>query len=115
MRNVDWARKCFLKHLRPTANGRNPSLLNGAHARLRLNPARASQNLYGLNPSPTALARDTYKYHAQAQWGWDSSRKGFVMLVQDSGGGARELHSEGSDSGRVQWDGDALGSTSARS
>jgi hypothetical protein len=28
------------------------------------------------------------KYHAQAQWGWDSSRKGFVMLVQDSAGGA---------------------------
>ena len=55
------------------------------------------------------------KYHAQAQWGWDSSRKGFVMLVQDSAGGAREFHSEGWDSGRLQWDGDALGSTSAPS
>jgi hypothetical protein len=56
-----------------------------------------------------------FKYHAQSQWGWDSGHKGFVMLVQDSGGGAREFHSDGWDSGRLQWDGDALGTASAPS
>lgn len=54
-----------------------------------------------------------FNYHALAEWGWDAKQKQFVMTAQDSAGGARLFYSSGWTSALLQWDGDALGSTSA--
>ena len=53
--------------------------------------------------------RPPFHYHSLAEWGWDASRKEFVMTVQDSAGGLRLFHSNGWNSTQLQWDGDALG------
>jgi hypothetical protein len=53
-----------------------------------------------------------FNYHALAQWGWDPKQKQFVMTAQDSAGGVRVFYSSGWSSALLQWDGDALGSTS---
>ncbi len=52
-----------------------------------------------------------FSYHALAEWGWDASRKKFVMTVQDSFAGVRVFYSSGWDSTQLQWDGDTIGST----
>lgn len=54
-----------------------------------------------------------FNYHALAEWGGDAKQKQFVMTAQDSAGGARLFYSSGWSSALLQWDGDALGSTSA--
>jgi len=54
-----------------------------------------------------------FAYHALSEWGWDAAQKKFVMLAQDSAGGARLFYSSGWDSALLQWDGDAVGSTSS--
>lgn len=54
-----------------------------------------------------------FGYRALAEWGWDGTRKEFVMLAEDSSGGARIFHSSGWNLTQLQWDGDALGSSSA--
>jgi hypothetical protein len=53
-----------------------------------------------------------FGYHSLAEWGWDSDNKKFVMIAQDSTGGARMFHSEGWNGSQLQWDGDAIGSSS---
>jgi hypothetical protein len=54
-----------------------------------------------------------FNYHALAEWGWDPTQKQFVMTVQDSVGGIRLFRSTGWTASQLQWDGDALNSTSA--
>jgi hypothetical protein len=54
-----------------------------------------------------------FNYHAVSEWGWDATKKEFLMTVQDSGGGARLFHSNGWNSVQLQWDGDAIDSASA--
>jgi|SRR5579863_347506 hypothetical protein len=53
-----------------------------------------------------------FAYHALSEWGWDEQEKKFMMIALDSVGGARIFYSGGWDAGRLQWDGDAAGSTS---
>ncbi len=52
-----------------------------------------------------------FNYHALSEWGWDKSRKEFVMTVQDSTGGLRLFHSSGWSTKELQWDGDTLGAS----
>lgn len=52
-----------------------------------------------------------FSYHALSQWGWDSTRKTFIMTAQDSAGGLRIFRSEGWNSSQLQWDGDGVDST----
>jgi hypothetical protein len=54
-----------------------------------------------------------FGYHALAEWGWDDSKKEFVMTVQDSVGGMRLFRSHGWEASQLHWDGDAVGSMSA--
>jgi hypothetical protein len=54
-----------------------------------------------------------FGYHSLAEWGWDATRKEFVMIAQDSGGGVRVFRSSGWNATQLQWDGEALGSSSA--
>jgi hypothetical protein len=54
-----------------------------------------------------------FNYHALSEWGWDSTQKKFVMTAQDNFGGVRVFYSSGWNSMQLQWDGDAVGSTSA--
>jgi hypothetical protein len=54
-----------------------------------------------------------FGYHSLSEWGWDTSSKKFVMIVQDSAGGWRLFYSEGWKASQLQWDGDAMGSSSA--
>jgi hypothetical protein len=56
-----------------------------------------------------------FGYHSLAEWGWDATRKEFIMIAQDSTGGVRVFRSSGWNSTQLQWDGDALGSSSAPS
>jgi hypothetical protein len=53
-----------------------------------------------------------FGYHSLAEWGWDTASKKFVMIAQDSGGGARVFYSEGWNGALLQWDGDAIGASS---
>jgi hypothetical protein len=53
-----------------------------------------------------------FGYHSLAEWGWDTDNKKFVMIVEDSGGGARLFYSEGWNGSQLQWDGDAMGNSS---
>lgn len=48
-----------------------------------------------------------FDYHSLAEWGWDPSRKEFVMTVQDSAGGVRLFYSNGWNPTHLQWDGGA--------
>jgi len=48
-----------------------------------------------------------FPYHAVGQWGWDESRKEFVMLVEDSGGGVRVFRAPRSASRRSYGPGTA--------
>jgi hypothetical protein len=52
-----------------------------------------------------------FNYHALAEWGWDGTRKQFLMMVQDSAGGTRLFSSQGWNSKQLQWDGDTLRGT----
>lgn len=54
-----------------------------------------------------------FTYHALAEVGWDAGAKNFVMIVEDSSGGARVFHSNGWDSTQLKWEGDALGSSAS--
>ena len=54
-----------------------------------------------------------FGYHSLAEWGWDPGRKEFVMTVQDSVGGVRVFRSTGWNRAQLQWDGDAIGNSSA--
>jgi hypothetical protein len=54
-----------------------------------------------------------FGYHSLAELGWDAESKKFVMIVQDSIGGARLFRSTGWNAAQLQWTGDALGSASA--
>jgi len=51
-----------------------------------------------------------FPYHAVGQWGWDESRKEFVMLVEDSGGGVRVFRAPAVREQEIVWTGDSLGS-----
>ena len=53
-----------------------------------------------------------FNYHSLAEWGWDAAAKNFVMIAQDSTGGVRLFRSPGWTSAELQWNGDALGSSS---
>ena len=53
-----------------------------------------------------------FGYHSLSEWGWDAQQKKFVMIALDSVGGARLFYSDGWNAARLQWDGDAVGSTS---
>lgn len=52
-----------------------------------------------------------FGYHALAEWGWDDSRKEFLMTVQDSAGGTRIFRSSGWNGTQLQWTGDSIGSS----
>jgi len=54
-----------------------------------------------------------FGYRSLAELGWDAESKNFVMIVQDSTGGARVFRSTGWNAAQLQWTGDALGSASA--
>ena len=54
-----------------------------------------------------------FGYHSLAELGWDAESKNFVMIVQDSAGGARVFRSNGWNAAQLQWTGDALGRASA--
>src|SRR5262249_59045780 len=56
-----------------------------------------------------------FGYHAFAEWGWDAKQKKFVMIAMDSAGGSRLFQSDGWNGTLLQWDGDAIGTTSAPS
>jgi hypothetical protein len=49
-----------------------------------------------------------FSYHALSEWGWDSARMEFTMLVQDSTGGLRSFQSAGLHEKKITWDGDVL-------
>jgi len=49
-----------------------------------------------------------FGYHALSEWGWDASKKKFVMIALDITGGARLFYSDGWDASRLQWDGDTM-------
>jgi hypothetical protein len=51
-----------------------------------------------------------FNYHALSEWGWDKAQKKFVMIAQDSSGGARVFYSSGWESTQVLWEGGGLGS-----
>jgi hypothetical protein len=51
-----------------------------------------------------------FNYHALSEWGWDSAHKKFVMIAQDSSGGARVFYSSGWESTQFLWEGGAVGS-----
>jgi len=51
-----------------------------------------------------------FSYHAVAHWGWDEARKDFVMLVEDSGGGARVFRAPAVQEKQIEWTGDSLDS-----
>ena len=51
-----------------------------------------------------------HKYHAWAEWGWDSDNKRFVATVQDSFAGTTRLfYTSGWDGARLVWEGGAVG------
>jgi hypothetical protein len=50
-----------------------------------------------------------FSYHAVVHWAWDDARKDFVMLVADSGGGARVFRAPAVREKKVEWTGDSLG------
>lgn len=54
-----------------------------------------------------------FSYHALSEWGWDANGKQFVMTAQDNFGGVRLFHSSGWNLTQLQWDGDAIGATTA--
>jgi hypothetical protein len=60
---------------------------------------------------PFQARRQTpFGYHAMAEWGWDRTRKEFVMFVEHSGGGIRKFHAPSSAENQIVWAGDALNS-----
>jgi hypothetical protein len=52
-----------------------------------------------------------FNYHASSELGWDKAQKRFVMMAQDSSGGARVFYSSGWESTQLLWEGGALEST----